>query len=184
MLNIPTLLTLIRIIAIPLFVIIYYLPVGWGHWLAAILFGLAAFTDWLDGYLARNWAQTTRFGAFLDPVADKLMVAVTLVLVVSEIGTPSLAIAAAIIVGREIVISSLREWMAEIGKRTSVAVSRIGKLKTGAQMLALIILLIYQPGQLTLLILGGSLLYLAAALTLWSMIMYLKAAWPDLTTRE
>lgn len=184
MLNTPNLLTLIRILTVPLFVVAYFLPVSWGHLAAAILFGLAAFTDLLDGYLARNLAQTTRFGAFLDPVADKLMVSVALVLVVGEIATPSLTIAAAIIVGREIIISALREWMAELGKRTSVAVSMIGKFKTLLQILALLILLVYQPGQLGLLIVGGSLLYVAAALTLWSMIMYLKAAWPDLTMRE
>lgn len=181
MLNIPIILTLVRIIIIPLFVVVYYLPFRWGHLLAAALFGLAGLTDWLDGYLARNLSQTTRFGAFLDPVADKLMVAVGLVLVVGEVGMPFLAIPAAIIVGREIVISALREWMAEIGKRTSVAVSFVAKVKTLIQIAALILLLVYQPGMVTILLLGCGLLYLAAILTLWSMIMYMKAAWPDLT---
>lgn len=184
MINIPNILTLIRIIVIPLFVIIYYLPFRWSHLAAAALFALAGITDWLDGYLARNLSQTTRFGAFLDPVADKLMVAVALVLVVGEAQIPYLAIPAAIIVGREIVISALREWMAEIGKRTSVAVSLVGKLKTVIQMIALVLLLVYKPGMfgmVTILFLGCGLLYIAAALTLWSMIMYLRAAWPDLT---
>lgn len=184
MINFPTFLTLSRIIAIPLFVIIYYLPFTEAHLIAALIFTFAGLTDWLDGYLARNWSQTTPFGAFLDPVADKLMVAVALVLVVSEVGLAVLAIPAAIIVGREIVISALREWMAEIGKRTSVAVSLIGKVKTLIQMLALILLLLYEPGKLNLLFVGCILLYIAAFLTLWSMTIYLKAAWSDLTSRK
>jgi len=184
MLTIPTLLTLVRIIAIPLFVIAYYFPSHWGHWIAAIIFAFAGFTDWLDGYLARNLSQISRFGAFLDPVADKLLVAVALVVIVGEIGLPYLAIPAAIIVGREIVISALREWMAEIGKRTSLAVNMMSKFKTAIQMIALILLILYQPGYFLFLIIGASLLYIAAALTLWSMIMYLKVAWPDLTLRE
>jgi CDP-diacylglycerol--glycerol-3-phosphate 3-phosphatidyltransferase len=163
-------------------VVLYYLPVSWAHVSAAILFTLAAITDWLDGYLARNLKQTTAFGAFLDPVADKLMVAVALVLVVGELRLPFLAIPAAIIVGREIVVSALREWMAEIGKRTSLAVNMVAKIKTTVQMSALILLLLYRPGDsLILQYLGSFLLYIAAILTLWSMIMYLKIAWPDLT---
>src|SRR5262249_3842593 len=145
MLNIPTILTLIRILAVPLVIVVFYLPFHWGHPVAAIIFALAAITDWLDGYLARNLSQTTRFGAFLDPVADKLMVAVALVIVVGENIVPYLAIPAAIIVGREVVISALREWMAEIGKRTSVAVSAVGKVKTVIQMVALVSLIYYQP---------------------------------------
>lgn len=184
MLNIPTLLTLGRIFAIPLFVLVYYLPYFWGHLAAALLFTFAGVTDWLDGYLARNLKQTTAFGAFLDPVADKLMVAVALVLVVGEVGLPILAIPAAIIVGREIIISALREWMAELGKRTSVAVNLIGKVKTLIQMIALILLLLYQPGDLDVLVTGTILLYISAILTLWSMVMYLKAAWPDLTSPQ
>lgn len=181
MLTIPNVLTFFRILAIPLFVLAYYLPVSWGHLAAAILFTLAAITDWLDGYLARNLSQTTQFGAFLDPVADKLMVAVALMIVVGEVGVSYLAIPAAVIVGREIVISALREWMAEIGKRTSIAVNFIAKIKTLIQMVALILLLVYQPGYDTILILGVICLYIAAGLTLWTMIMYLRAAWPDLT---
>jgi CDP-diacylglycerol---glycerol-3-phosphate 3-phosphatidyltransferase len=186
MLTIPTILTLIRISAIPVFVVAFYLPTKWGHLIAAVVFALACATDWLDGYLARHWAQITRFGAFLDPVADKLTVAVALVLVVGEAHIPFLTIPAAIIVGREIVISALREWMAEIGKRTSVAVSMIGKIKTFFQMVSLTLLLIYRPesSSMWLRILGTLLLDTAAILTLWSMIMYLKTAWPDLTLSE
>jgi CDP-diacylglycerol---glycerol-3-phosphate 3-phosphatidyltransferase len=179
--NIPNWLTVVRIIAIPVLVVIYYLPFPWAHFAAALLFVFAALTDWLDGYLARHLHQGTRFGAFLDPVADKLIVAVALVLIVAEIGSAYIAIPAAIIVGREIVISGLREWMAEIGKRTSVAVSRMAKIKTVVQMLSLIFLLWYTPQSFILIkIVGVILLYIAAALTLWSMIMYLRTAWPDL----
>jgi CDP-diacylglycerol--glycerol-3-phosphate 3-phosphatidyltransferase len=182
MLTVPNILTLSRLLLVPVVVILYYLPVSWAHVSAAIIFTVAAFTDWLDGYLARNLKQMTKFGAFLDPVADKLMVAVTLVLIVGELRLPFLAIPAAIIVGREIVVSALREWMAEMGKRTSIAVSMIAKIKTMAQMAALIILLLYRPGDhIVLQFLGSFLLYIAAILTLWSMIMYLKIAWPDLT---
>lgn len=180
--NIPNILTLIRILLIPVLVLIYCLPVTWAHPVAAIIFAVAAFTDWLDGYLARNLQQGTRFGAFLDPVADKLIVAVSLVLVVGEMGLVYLSIPAAIIVGREIVISALREWMAEIGKRAHVAVSGIAKIKTVAQMLALFTLLLYEPGAYPWIkLLGIVLLYVAAILTLWSMLIYLKAAWQDLT---
>jgi CDP-diacylglycerol--glycerol-3-phosphate 3-phosphatidyltransferase len=180
--NIPNILTLIRILLIPVLVVVYYLPVTWAHVIAAVIFALAALTDWLDGYLARNLQQGTRFGAFLDPIADKLIVAVALVLVVGDIGSIYLSIPAAVIVGREIVISGLREWMAEIGKRAHVSVSAIAKIKTVAQMLALIILLLQQPDSDAWLKLSGTiLLYGAAALTLWSMWIYLKAAWRDLT---
>ncbi len=180
--NVPNLLTLLRLLLVPIVVILYYLPVSWAHASAALLFTFAAITDWLDGYLARNLKQMTKFGAFLDPVADKLMVAVALVLVVGELKLPFLAIPAAIIVGREIVVSALREWMAELGKRMSLAVTMIAKLKTLLQMVALILLLLYHPGRDILLQTFGSImLYMAASLTLWSMIMYLKIAWPDLT---
>lgn len=179
--NIPNLLTSIRIFLIPIFVVIFYLPVSWAHPAAAVLFAIGAFTDWLDGYLARNLHQDTRFGTFLDPVADKLAVAVALVLVVGEMNAAYVTIPAAIIVGREIVISGLREWMAEIGKRTNVSVIRLSKLKTVLQMVALILLLLYKIGQTWILAVGLSLLYIAVFLTIWSMVLYLKAAWPDLT---
>lgn len=180
--NIPTLLTLIRIAAIPVFVLAFYLPVSWGREAAAIIFILAAFTDWLDGYLARNLKQATKFGAFLDPVADKLMVAVALVLVIAQHIVPYLAIPAAIIIGREIVVSALREWMAEIGKRASVKVSYVAKIKTTVQMLALILLLLVNSdSSLLFRIIASGLLYVAAGLTLYTMVIYLLAAWPDLT---
>ena len=179
--NIPIYLTALRIVLIPVFVIAFYLPYSWHYAASAMIFALACATDWLDGYLARYLKQTSAFGAFLDPVADKLVIAVVLVLLVSEKNLPFLAIPAAIIVGREIVISALREWMAEIGKRTSVAVSYVGKLKTAIQMLALVLLLLYQPGyNIALGLTGYALLYVAAGLTLWTMVMYLKTAWPDL----
>jgi CDP-diacylglycerol--glycerol-3-phosphate 3-phosphatidyltransferase len=180
--TIPNFLTILRLLLVPIVVILYYLPTSWSHLSAALVFAIAAATDWLDGYLARNLKQITKFGAFLDPVADKLMVAVTLVLIVGELRLPFLAIPAAIIVGREIVVSALREWMAELGKRTSMAVSMVAKLKTGVQMSALVLLLLYQPGDsLWLQLFGSLMLYIAAGLTLWSMVMYLKIAWPDLT---
>lgn len=182
MINLPNLLTLIRLLLVPVVVILYYLPVRSAHLAAAILFAIAAATDWLDGYLARNLKQMTKFGAFLDPVADKLMIAVTLVLIVGELRMPFLAIPAAIIVGREIVVSALREWMAELGKRKSIAVSMLAKIKTIAQMCALTLLILYRPGDSSLLLFAGILLlYVAAILTLWSMFLYLKIAWPDLT---
>lgn len=180
--NIPNILTLIRILLIPVLVVFYCLPTTWAHGVAALIFAVAALTDWLDGYLARNLHQGTRFGAFLDPVADKLVVAVVLVLVVGEIGFIYVSIPAAVIVGREIVISGLREWMAKIGQHARVAVSGIAKIKTVAQMLALFILLLYQPDSYWWIkVVGTVLLYIAAALTLWSMLIYLKAAWRDLT---
>lgn len=182
--NIPNLLTIIRIALIPAIVVAFYLPGKFGHVLATSIFACAAITDLFDGILARNLNQTTRFGAFLDPVADKLMVAIALVLVVAEVGKFYIAIPAAVIVGREIAISALREWMAEIGKRTSVAVSYMAKVKTTLQILAVGFLLMYCPkcvGSSKYLIFGLLLLYVAAGMTLWSMYMYLKTAWPDLT---
>lgn len=182
--NIPNFFTLLRIMLIPVMVIFFYLPVHWGHWASAVIFSVAAATDWLDGFLARNLKQVSALGTFLDPVADKLIVAIALVMLVGEKNLPYLAIPAAVIVGREIVISALREWMAEIGKRASVAVSYIGKLKTSLQMIALILLLAYQPGQYIIGVVGYVLLYVAAVLTLWSMVMYLKASWSDLTFQQ
>lgn len=178
--NIPTFLTLLRIFIIPLVMIGYYLPFTWAHPVAAIIFLLACITDWLDGFLARRFAQMTKLGAFLDPIADKLLVVVALVLVVGENLIPLLAIPAAVIVAREVAISALREWMAELGKRASVAVTFVAKVKTTLQMVALILLLWYLPGnKIWSLWLGTVLLWVAAVLTLWSMIVYLKLAWPD-----
>lgn len=175
-------LTIIRLSAIPFFAVVYYLPITWAHPFAAIVFILAAFTDWLDGYFARSLQQHTDLGAFLDPVADKLLVAIALVIVVGQNYLPYLAIPAAIIVGREIAISALREWMAEIGKRASVAVTMVAKIKTFVQMIALILLIWYADAMsLYVLWAGAILLAISAALTLWTMLNYLKIAWPDLT---
>lgn len=180
--NLPTLLTLLRIAAVGVVVLLYILPVPWGHPVAAIVFLLAALTDWLDGYLARSLSMATRLGAFLDPVADKILVSVALVLVVGDQQAAYLSVPAAVIIGREVTISALREWMAEIGKRTSVAVSMLGKIKTILQMAALVMLLWDHPGSWVWLEgLGIVALYASAVLTLWSMIIYLRLAWPDLT---
>src|SRR5690606_6348155 len=139
--NIPNLLTVLRVLLIPVFILLFYLPFDWSYWAASGIFALAAVTDWFDGYLARRLEQSTPFGAFLDPVADKLMVAVALVLLVEEHANIWLTLPAAIIIGREIVVCALREWMAELGERAQVAVSQWGKWKTAAQMGALVILL-------------------------------------------
>ncbi|SIS20525.1 CDP-diacylglycerol--glycerol-3-phosphate 3-phosphatidyltransferase [Aquipseudomonas alcaligenes] len=179
--NIPNLLTLLRVALIPVFILFFYLPFSWSYWAASAVFALAAITDWFDGYLARRWEQSTPFGAFLDPVADKLMVAVALVLLVEEHANLWLSLPAVIIIGREIVVSALREWMAELGARAQVAVSQLGKWKTAAQMVALVILL-GNPPHLTVWVgMGYVLLIIAAALTLWSMLQYLLAAWPHLS---
>jgi len=171
-------LTLLRIILIPLFVVIFYLPVPWAHLACAVIFAVAAITDWLDGYVARKYDQSTAFGAFLDPVADKLMVAISLLLLVSiHHDSAWFVAAAAVIVGREIVISALREWMAELGQRSSVAVSFIGKIKTTLQMIAILVLLMDRQ-EWFLMEIGFIALAGAAALTLWSMVIYLRAASP------
>lgn len=182
--NIPNLLTLLRILMIPLFVGVLYLPdsllpLAHTNLIATVIFAIAAITDWLDGYLARAWNQTSAFGAFLDPVADKLMVAAALVVLV-EFDRVN-AVLALIIIGREITISALREWMASLGKSSSVAVAFIGKLKTAAQMFAILFLLYQAPilGISSQLI-GTYLIIIAAILTLWSMIYYLKAALPQM----
>ncbi len=181
--NIPLLLTFLRLSAIPVFMVIYYLPFHFAHPLAAIIFIVAAITDWLDGYLARSLKQVTEFGAFLDPVADKLLVGVALILVVGEHYVPYLTIPAAIIICREILISALREWMAEVGKRTSMAVTFFSKVKTVMQMVALVLLIWFAPDTPVWILWSGVLLlWVAAVLTLWTMIAYLKVAWPDLTS--
>lgn len=180
--GIPNLLTFLRILLIPIFILLFYLPFRGSHVLAAIIFTFAAMTDWLDGYLARSLDQVSKLGTFLDPVADKLIVVVALVLLVGDHALPYLAVPAAVIVGREIMVSALREWMAEIGKRVRIKVSTLGKIKTTVQMLAIILLLLYKPGGWDVFaLLGYLLLYLAALLTLWSMCIYLKAAWHDLS---
>lgn len=175
--NLPTNITLLRIALIPLLTVVFYLPWHYSNIACTLIFIIAGFTDWLDGYLARKMNMETPFGAFLDPVADKLMVAMVLVLLVQQQGSPYLAIPAAIIIGREITIASLREWMAEIGQRATVSVSKLGKWKTAVQMFS-IGLLLYREDVWGMPIssMGYGLLYVAALLTLWSMVKYLKAA--------
>ncbi|CAJ1860484.1 CDP-diacylglycerol--glycerol-3-phosphate 3-phosphatidyltransferase [Aeromonas veronii] len=179
MTNIPNLLTFFRILLIPVFVILFYLPYQWSYLAAAIIFILAAATDWFDGYLARKLNQSTAFGAFLDPVADKIMVAAALVVIVEHYNTIWVTIPAMTMIGREIIISALREWMAELGKRSSVAVSWIGKWKTMIQMVSLTGL-IWQYN-VWMVWLAYVMLYVATVLTFWSMFQYMKAAWGDLT---
>jgi CDP-diacylglycerol--glycerol-3-phosphate 3-phosphatidyltransferase len=181
--NIPNALTILRISLIPILVLVFYLPVHWSYLGSAIVFSVAAITDWFDGYLARKLKQVSALGEFLDPVADKLIVAVALVLLVQAHATFWLTIPAAIIVSREIVISALREWMAELGNRTKVRVSYLGKLKTVGQMVAIALLLSQDPTLRPfgmVMWLGYLLIYIASALTLWSMIVYLRAAWDEM----
>ncbi len=184
--NLPLMITLLRILAIPFFAVFYMLPYEWAHPVATLIFVLAALTDWLDGYLARTMKLTTKLGAFLDPVADKLLIAFVLVLVVGQQYVSWLSLAAAVIVMREIAISALREWMAELGKRATLAVTFISKVKTFSQMVALILLIWYTPGLSGQWVIwtGAILLYLSAILTLYTMILYLKIAWPDLTLAQ
>lgn len=179
--NIPNLLTVLRVLLIPVFIALFYMPFSWSYFAASSVFALAAITDWFDGYLARRLEQSTAFGAFLDPVADKLMVAVALVLLVQEHANIWLTLPAMIIIGREIMVSALREWMAELGARAQVAVSKLGKWKTTAQMAALVLLLGNPPAISFWVVTGYLLLIVAAALTLWSMCQYLLAAWPHLS---
>jgi CDP-diacylglycerol---glycerol-3-phosphate 3-phosphatidyltransferase len=180
--NTPNLLTLLRIVLIPVFVLVFYAQGPWARPAAAVIFAVAALTDWLDGHLARRWEQTSALGAFLDPVADKLMVAVALVFLVQVDPRPMLALAAAVIIGREITVSALREWMAEVGARSRVAVSWTGKVKTAAQMVAIIFLILRGPlFGFPIYNIALVLLYVAAALTIWSMFLYLRAAWPILS---
>ena len=179
--NVATSLTWFRIAAIPLVVVVFYSPWAWARPAAAGLFLLAAITDWLDGYLARRLHQTSKFGAFLDPVADKILVATTLILLVQSDPdrTKTIAILAAIIIGREIAVSALREWMAELGTRHRVAVSGYGKVKTIMQMTGLFCMLFKEPLLgLPTYDLGVAFLLVAAGLTLWSMFGYIRAAWP------
>jgi CDP-diacylglycerol--glycerol-3-phosphate 3-phosphatidyltransferase len=183
--NLPNTLTWIRILAIPLIVVVFYLPVAWAGPAAGLLFGLAGITDYLDGYLARRLGQTSRFGAFLDPVADKLAVAAALVLVVQNNPQPYLAVIAAIIIGREITVSALREWMAEIGARSQVKVTYFAKWKTTAQIIGISLLLFEQPLYgFDIYAAGLILLYVAAGLTILSMVDYVRAAWPSIRSSD
>ncbi len=175
--TIPNLLTALRVAAIPLMVICYYLPQPISTVGAAVVFIVASVTDWFDGWLARRLGQTSQFGAFLDPVADKLLVSVALILLLHRMDNVFITLAAMVVIGREIVISALREWMAQLGKRASVAVNSIAKLKTGVQMTAIPILLWYpsKPAGEELRLLGLFLLAVAVLLTLWSMVIYFRA---------
>lgn len=176
--NLPVLLTWLRIACIPLLLLVFYLPQEWSPLAASLIFAFAGITDWADGYLARLWRQESRFGAFLDPVADKLIVAVALILLVEREHNGWMTLSAVLIIGRELIISALREWMAEIGARNKVAVAYIGKLKTTMQIIALSFLLYNQDlfGFLPLRALGIIALVLATALTIISMVQYLVGA--------
>ena len=177
--NLPNSLTSFRIVAVPLVVIVFYLPVPWAGPAAGLLFGLAGVTDWLDGYLARRFNQTSNFGAFLDPVADKLIVSTALVLLVQRDPTLLNTLIATVIIGREITVSALREWMSELGARAHVSVSFFAKWKTTVQIFGIGFMLYQEPFfGVPIYEIGVVLMIVAAALTLWSMFDYLKAAWP------
>ncbi len=184
-LTLPTLLTLFRIAVLPVIVVVFYLPEyfpatrSWSNLAAAGIFILAGITDWLDGWIARRYNLSSAFGAFLDPVADKLMVAVALFLIVQQNPTALMAVSSAVIVGREISISALREWMAELGQRAAVSVAWIGKFKTMMQIVAIVVCLHQRDlPELRLYRIGEGLLVLAAVLTIWSAFIYVRAAWP------
>lgn len=178
-LNFAILLTLFRIASIPVVVVCFYSAIPYARPIAAILFGIAAVTDLIDGWVARRFNQQSRFGEFLDPVADKLMVAIVLVMLVQAESGWFEDIIAMIIIGREITISALREWMATIGKRANVKVSMAGKLKTTFQMFGIAFMVYYQPlFGIDIYAVGFALLVVAAGMTLWSMFVYLQAAWP------
>ncbi len=179
--NLPNTLTWLRIAAIPLIVLLFYAPYPWSDPAAGLLFVAAGITDSLDGYFARRLGQTSRLGAFLDPVADKLIVAVALVLLISKDTRALIVLTAAVIIGREITISALREWMAEIGARRKVAVSQLGKIKTVLQIVGLSMMLYRLPLlDIPIYRVGVVLTELAALATLVSMVAYLRAAWPEL----
>ncbi len=177
--TIPNILTSFRIVAIPLVVLVYYLPFPWAGQASGLLFGLAAITDWFDGYLARKLNQTSKFGAFLDPVADKLMVSTALIVLVQSDPRLYLVAVAAIIIGREITVSALREWMSELGARATVKVSFFAKWKTTFQMFGIAFMLYREPSfGIPVYTMGQVLILAAAGLTLWSMADYLRASWP------
>ena len=183
--TIPTALTLFRIALLPVMVVVFYAPFRGANIAAAAIFIAAAVTDWLDGWVARRWNMSSAFGAFLDPVADKLMVAVTLFLLVQSNPTPLLAVTSAVIVGREISISALREWMAEIGQRAKVRVAMIGKIKTTMQIIAIVVLLHqHDVEELRYYRIGEGLLVIAAGLTILSGLAYVRAAWPVLRDHD
>ena len=180
-LTIPTWLTLARIALIPVLVVVYYLDHRWSNLDATVVFVAASVTDWLDGWIARRYRLSSKFGAFLDPVADKLMVSTALVITVQHHHTLWMALWASVIIGREIAVSALREWMAELGLSAKVAVAMVGKVKTTVQMIALSFLLYREPLLgIPVFVLGEWLLAAAALLTLWSGFEYLRASWPAL----
>ncbi|RDV23931.1 CDP-diacylglycerol--glycerol-3-phosphate 3-phosphatidyltransferase [Alteromonas aestuariivivens] len=185
--TVPNIITLIRVILIPVFVVVYFLDWRWAHETAAFIFWFAAITDWFDGYLARKLQQSTPFGAFLDPVADKLIVAAALLMITHSYASLWITVPAIILLIREIYVSALREWMGQRGVRERVKVSFIGKAKTTAQMLALIGLLsgleTFMGWPIYWVTLGHLLLYIASVLSLWSMVVYTMAAWRDLSGR-
>lgn len=193
--TLPNQLTLLRVILIPVLVLVYYSPFEWRFFASAAIFGLAGITDALDGHYARKFNLTTPLGAFLDPVADKLIVAVALAMLIDVHHNVVFTLPATVIICREIVISALREWMAEVGSRSKVAVSSLGKIKTTFQIIAIVVLLLFPPipawpfaewfeYKRYANYFGIATLYLAAVLTLWSMFLYIKAAWPSLMGRE
>lgn len=184
MLNLPNILSLLRILLIPVLVILYFLPFESATVWATAVFAIASFTDWLDGYLARRWNQTSPFGAFIDPVADKLIVVVALTMILFKTPTWYILIPVILIISRELTVSALREWMAELGQRNTVKVSKMGKWKTTFQMLAIGCLIFYKSlFGLPIFNIGVALLYVAAWLTLLSMFHYLQAAWPMLRNK-
>lgn len=179
MFNLPNILSLLRIALIPVLIGCYFLPYETASVWATIVFAIASLTDWLDGYLARKWNQTSPFGAFIDPVADKLIVSIALLLVLYKTSEWYVLIPVVVIIGREITVSALREWMAEVGERNAVKVSFVGKLKTAFQMLSIGCLIFHNSlWGLPIFEIGITLLYVASALTISSMWSYLKAAWP------
>ena len=180
--TLPTGITLLRIALIPIFVIVFFLPLPWASQIAAAIFGVACFSDWVDGYLARMLKQESAFGAFLDPVADKLIVVAAIVLIVEANPSIYVALPSVIIVAREITVSALREWMAELGSRATIKVSFIGKVKTVVQLLSLFLMIYAEPiFGYSMFQIGLSFYYLAVIFTIISMVLYLKAAWPVIT---
>lgn len=186
--TIPNIITMLRVFLIPVFVVVYYLDWKWAHQAGAFIFWLAAITDWFDGYLARKLQQSTAFGAFLDPVADKLIVAAALLMITHTYASVWITVPAILLMSREVYVSALREWMGQHGKSDIVAVSFVGKAKTMAQMLALIGLLsemdYFMGFPIYWVVLGKALLYFAAVLSVWSMMTYTIAAWKNLSKED
>jgi CDP-diacylglycerol--glycerol-3-phosphate 3-phosphatidyltransferase len=183
--TLPTAITLFRIALIPLFVLVFYLPFAWANIAATAIFTIASISDWVDGYLARSMQQESSFGAFLDPVADKLMVVVIIVLLVEAHPSIYIALPSVVIVAREVSVSALREWMAQLGASATVKVSFIGKTKTVSQMIALGFMIFSEPFMgLPIFDIGLAIYYLAAILTILSMVIYLRAAWPVITSNS